>query len=288
MMKQYPKHHYIPVFYLNEWSRPDGRIIKFSRPHGPAIKHDMTSPRKTGYERGLYRIPGVSDDLAEELERGFMGAIDTAAASALQKIKENQFKKWAHAERHAWVRFIVGLLIRNPENLARAKREFSAYVEGNRAEWRAEYETKQRSGDPSFDQLDLLNTERTTLWALQGFIDNKELVLAIGNMSWGMVDVTATKFRFVTSDRPVIRTDGLHKPEGHLVLPISPSRLFVAVNNLSMKRKIERMEPRDIAGNTNKQVVGNAIKYVWAHDFSKEALIRSQMSSNAANDPHFF
>jgi len=43
----------MPVFYLKEWADAEGRLLKFSRPYGDAVKHEPTSPKKTGYERGL-------------------------------------------------------------------------------------------------------------------------------------------------------------------------------------------------------------------------------------------
>jgi hypothetical protein len=52
-MERLRKHHYIPVFYLQQWADAHGRLLKFSRPYGPAVKHEPTSPRKTGYQRGL-------------------------------------------------------------------------------------------------------------------------------------------------------------------------------------------------------------------------------------------
>jgi hypothetical protein len=69
-VQQLRKRHYISVFCIQRWAKDAGRLLKFSRPYGPEVKHEPTSPRKTGYERGLYRVPNVPERLAEVIEHG--------------------------------------------------------------------------------------------------------------------------------------------------------------------------------------------------------------------------
>jgi hypothetical protein len=77
-----PKHHYIPVFYLNEWTRPDGRLTEFSRPTGKDVIPRNTSPKGTGYVRGLYRLDHLAGDAAEAYERLFFSMVDNTAKTA--------------------------------------------------------------------------------------------------------------------------------------------------------------------------------------------------------------
>lgn len=107
-------------------------------------------------------------------------------------------------------------------------------------------------------------------------------------MKWSVCDVGPTKFRFLTSDRPVVMTDGLGYPESHLAVPVSPTILFLATNTEETARSIQAMHPRELVGNCNKQVVRHAMKYVWAPDHSQFALIKAQMSSEAHLDKTWF
>ncbi|MEA2877057.1 MAG: hypothetical protein QOF14_2253 [Hyphomicrobiales bacterium] len=282
---KFPKHHYIPVFYLNQWANANGRLFKFTRPYGTAVKHSLTSPKKTGYERGLYRLPDVPEHLAEALEEKFMKQIDGRAAEALNSLISNDLKDWPHNKRHAWIRFVVGFLIRNPQAVQRAKEEFRRFIEDNQHAWRIEYDAQKKPGDKDFGSIDTINTDRVTLIALQELIDNRPLVLRISEMRWGVVDVSKTKHRLLTSDRPVIRTNGIEKPDGHLALAISPTRIFLACNNVEIERQLRQMPSKDMVRNMNKQVVRNAIKYVWSHDMSNEPLIKGQLSAEAHLDP---
>jgi hypothetical protein len=58
-MSKEPKHHYLPRFYLEQWADDRKRLIEYSR-QGPGnfVKARPTSPRGTGYVRGLNTIPG--------------------------------------------------------------------------------------------------------------------------------------------------------------------------------------------------------------------------------------
>lgn len=107
----------------------------------------------------------------------------------------------------------------------------------------------------------------------------------ISALQWGMVDVSGTKYRLVTFDRPVVRTDGLTKPDSHLAIPLSPTRLFIATNNPQTTAQFQSMPPRDLVMRMNKRVARNAITYVWDTDLTNEALIKGQLSADAGSDP---
>lgn len=280
-MQKLRKHHYIPVFYLNQWADGDGRLLKFSRPYGSVVKHEPTSPKKTGYERGLHRIPDVPEHLAEIIEQKFMTKMDDLAAEALRNFLAGRLEGWTLPRKEAWSRFIVGLMMRNPENLERIKAELKRYG-------RQEYEAARKPGAAPFESIDALHTLKITLLSLETIINNKSLLDKVSSLQWGMVDVAGTGYRFLTSDRPVVRTDGLNKPESHLAVSLSPTRIFIATNNDQTTADFQSMPPRDLVMHMNKRVVRNAIKYVWDTGLANERLIKGQLSADAHGDPVFF
>ncbi len=287
-MAKFPKHHYIPVFYLKQWADANGRLLKFSRPYGETVKHELTSPKKTGYERGLYRVPNLPEDLAEIVEREFMTKMDDLASEVLREFIANVLHGWTLARKEAWSRFIVGLTLRNPENLDRLKAALQCYVDENYDKWRREYEATKKPDARLFGEIDALEPVKATLITLARSINNKSLLDKISGLQWGMVDVAGTKYRLVTSDRPVVRTDGLNKPDSHLAVPLSPTRLFIATNNQRTTTKFQSIPPRDLVMAMNKRVVRNALKYVWDTDLTNERLIKGQLSADAHTDPKFF
>ncbi len=282
-----PKHHYIPVFYLKKWGGADGRLVEFSRPYGSELKTRRPHADGTGYVRGLYRLPGVSDRAAELLETRFFKNVDDFASYALLRLLRRSLDGWKPELRTAWTLFIVSILIRSPKALADIK---ARLMEGLPDEWEKarQQHAAEHPDEPPLGDYSVTQVEQSSLLALQRFIANPVIGTAINRMYWSVCDVSPTKFRFLTSDRPVVMTNGIGDDNAHIALPISPTMLFLATKNVETAREIQRMPFKELVFNCNKQVVRHAVKYVWASNESQVALIRSQMSSEANEDRNFF
>ena len=71
-MPKDPKHHYIPVFYLQQWADAQSRLIKFRRLRPDrAVKTRPTSPSGTGYMRGLYHMDDINPYVVNAVENLF-------------------------------------------------------------------------------------------------------------------------------------------------------------------------------------------------------------------------
>src|SRR5215467_13064135 len=112
------KHHYVPVFYTKEWVGPDGRICEYSRPYD-VVKPRRVHPDGMGYVRGLYTVPRNETRVAEFIEREFFKITDNGAARVLQMLKSGEQIAWTTDTRSTWSRFIISLMLRNPEYVAR-------------------------------------------------------------------------------------------------------------------------------------------------------------------------
>jgi Protein of unknown function (DUF4238) len=90
-MPKAPKHHYIPVFYLQQWADECSRLVEYSR-QGPGgvVKTRPTSPAGTGYVRGLYRIEDVDPSVVNVVETLFLKPSDGLAAEALQSFLQGE------------------------------------------------------------------------------------------------------------------------------------------------------------------------------------------------------
>jgi len=107
-----PKHHYVPVFYLKQWSK-NGKVTAFRRLHDKVVATPKP-PTHTGYVRGLYWLEGADPALANRIETLLMGHIDHSAAIAHQMMLNDSIDNLPRAVRLAWSRFVVGLLLRSP------------------------------------------------------------------------------------------------------------------------------------------------------------------------------
>jgi hypothetical protein len=59
------------------------------------------------------------------------------------------------------------------------------------------------------------------------------------------------------------------RAHSHIVMPISPIHLFVAVNNDQMARRLRSMRPGDLARRSNNLVSEQARKFVYGIDDSQ-------------------
>jgi hypothetical protein len=142
------KHHYIPEFYLKQWAGADGRLCEYARPYDQ-VKAQMKHPGGTGYVRGLYTIKGVPTELEDAFENQFLSIADGTAAVALQVMLQDRTIP-PMREKQAWVRFILTLIHRNPEGVARNFAKLKAYFDGaGPKELLKDYENLKQKDDPS-------------------------------------------------------------------------------------------------------------------------------------------
>ena len=120
-MSKEGRHHYIPIFYLKQWARDNkGRLCEFSEPYD-RVKPRMTHPRGTGYVDGLNTVEGLPPAEARFLEDVFFQIADDAAAQALKMLLSPSPWNFTTKMRSGWSRFIMSLMVRNPESVQKYK-----------------------------------------------------------------------------------------------------------------------------------------------------------------------
>jgi hypothetical protein len=283
-----PHHHYIPVFYLKQWATPEkSRLFEFSRQYRGVVKPRPTSPTGTGYVPGLYRLHGLPEDLAEQVERDFMSFVDNLSNDALQILLGKSNRPMVGKVRSAWSRFITGILFRNPEHISRGRKEIEDEWLRDHETRRAEYEAWKTPEHPEFLEYIIQSTDRATMRLAQMIIDNKQMGTQLNAMRWFVVDTSDVGRPFFTSDRPTIFSNGLQGPDGHIALPISPHRLFVACNQQRQENLIRAIPRRELVKFVNRHIVRRAVKYAWNTDKDELAFVDKHLSREAHLDTFF-
>jgi len=110
MTQQDPKdHHYLPVFYLSRWQGPDGRVVRYYRPHNRVIASAITPPN-TAFEPRLYTLEGFPEEMQQAVEREYMApVVDDPAAKALEILITRNCAALTAKVREAWTRFLLSL-----------------------------------------------------------------------------------------------------------------------------------------------------------------------------------
>jgi Protein of unknown function (DUF4238) len=258
--------------------------VEFCRRYKGVIEPRWTSPDGTGYMRGLNLIPSLPPDQAERFETVILKKVDSRAAEALQKLLSDYRTPWDLKLRSAWTMFLLSVITRNPEAIDRAIRYMQDTTSSAAEKSRKLYDAEKGPHDPPFEEFVVLESKHSALQAILEILNNKQLGIHINKMSWTVHVLKNLRYPLMTSDRPLITTNGIGLPESYVVMPISPSAVFLAVNDPSALTGIQSLTHSEFAELVNLTVVNNAVKYVWATDESQLGFIRKHMSTNVGSD----
>lgn len=287
-----PKHHYIPCFYLKQWTNADGRLTEFSK-QGPAqiVKPRPTSPRGTGYVRGLNTVPGLSLHEAEYLEDVFFKIADDAAARALAILLSPPPWNMSVDERSGWSRFLMSLVHRHPESVEKHGLIAEALYKEALPKIEADYAARRKATDPptyvdfaAYHAFDPAG--RIHIRLLQEVIDSDITGRGLNSLRWTVLHEPYPKHLFLTSDRPVVMTNGLDKPESQLLIPISPRHIFVATNNVETENYIRKVwTDKQLIPQVNERVANQSRKYVWGVSDAQLSFVSRRLGNAWTADP---
>ncbi len=191
--------------------------------------------------------------------------------------------------RSGWSRFIVALHLRHPDAIPELRSAAQSIWHGSGAKSQQQYELIKKPEDPpTYDeylaQRDPLGHVKARVNLIIKSFDNDILGYHLNNMVWAVLNLDDAQNRLLMSDRPVVFSN-LKERYGYTTLPISPAKLFLAVNDRRTLEIFRNMRSDEIVRNTNKFCVQRARKFVWASDRSQERFIGNNMSKNMENTP---
>jgi hypothetical protein len=67
-------HHFIPAFFLAQWTDANGKLIEYTKRAGKVIAKPV-GPRATGFERELYSFPELPADAAQFIEQNMQSEL---------------------------------------------------------------------------------------------------------------------------------------------------------------------------------------------------------------------
>lgn len=278
-------HHYVPVFYLSRWLGEDGRVCRFSRPFGAEVKAKRIVPKGTAFEPNLYSVRGKPEEIASAMESKFMSPIDSKAAIALGLLEaELPDSEWEPGPRSDWSRFIWAQSLRTPQEIQQLKSSVKEAWSREIPELEAKYQELRSDNDPpSVDEyLAHLETGGEDYFALgiaRRLMDHPKIGQIINNMNWVVLRFEDAEIPLLTSDRPVWMTAALTGAEAFMVMPIGPTRLFVAAPEKATLLRLKSRKRRQQAKDVNKLTVQHATQYVYGIDDKMLSFVDKHMST---------
>jgi Protein of unknown function (DUF4238) len=191
----------------------------------------------------------------------------------------------------AWSRFIVGIHLRHPDSMPELRAGAAAQWEADGDKYQAEYEKIRKPTDPAtFDEYiairDPLVKTKMQLNLIIKALDNEFICSHINQMQWTVADFSHAGMELLVSDRPV-EIHALAVPKGIVTIPLTPTKLFIAVNDPASLPMIQKRPAREVIERINLSLVSRARRYVWARDNSQREFIEANMSNSMDQSPFY-
>jgi hypothetical protein len=289
-----PKHHYIPIFYLQRWTAPGSRqLIEYCRRHKDVVVPRPTFPSGTGYVHGLYKLPDAAPGDEYVIETKLMKSIDNWASKALQRMMvDGPFPgKLEPLQALGWCKFLYSLIVRNPEHIDRMQEKMATLDRGEIIEHiQNDYPHIRGPGDPlTFDEYKAAFLEKPfdvpAIRVLPELVRSKRVVGLLASFKWQTQTVNTTKYPLLTFDRPIIMSNGLIQQDAHIVLPISPRRIFIATKTEETLQYFREMKPGELAEAVNNQVTQQARKFVFGCDDRQLRFVAKRLGKRVWSSP---
>lgn len=270
-------HHFTPVFYLKNWIvAPEQKLIEYRRRGDGIIRPRWTGPKGTGYDKDIY---AAADGSVASLEESFMAPADTHAAAAMAVFfSPGKELKWTRKQRSSWSRFIMSMLMRHPDDIAELRKLVDDDWTNLTDEMREQYHQRWQEGMPEkpedwWEQNRETYREAARLQWLQGMIDNEGIGSRLNAMRWNVANVGKGKHKLLTSDRPICMTESLDELDAFVMMPLSPSKVFIGVRRMETLAKIQELTTDELVAEVNLEVVQNARRFVFAADTSQDRFV---------------
>lgn len=182
-------------------------------------------------------------------------------------------------------------MTRHPEAVAKHTEVALALWRESLPHIEALYAQERKANDPpTYEEFALRHGPnpklRTIVRVIQSLIDNADLGQNLNSMRWMVLSNRKPKFELLTSDRPLLLTNGIGKPEGHVILPMSPFHAFVATNNVETEEQIRGLWKAGTAfAQINERVACQSRKYVWGSDDSQLRFVSKRLGRKYTADP---
>jgi hypothetical protein len=260
------KHHHTPVFYLSQWAGDDGQLCEYKRRYRGVLPKRVF-PDKTGYKHGLYSVAGLSPQDRQYVETKYLKRVDGDAAIALTAMLDESLPadQFPPKMKVAWARFLYSLTFRSPNVIKRLQAQMD-----------------QQVADGKIKQPKIPFTAAEVFPSMLG---SPNVIKELIDMAWVTCDLRLSRNTLLTSDRPVIMTNGLMQPGAHIAIPISPRSFFWAYRTEENFQKFAKMNQDDWVEEINNHVVRQAVEFVYGFDDSQTSFIAARFGEQKRATP---
>lgn len=276
------RHHYIPEFYQRKWIGEDKQVERYERINGAVIRRRVF-PSAAGFQEDLYRHPRAEMDEwdAQALEWAIFKKVDDAGAKSLEAMISDRAALRDNLVRSNWAVFLRTMLMRTPYQMTGVLASLEQI-------WRntdisQKYASMRKPGMPETanEFLEMLNPDEAKESAFRMFADaigSDRTTRHIMKLPWKIFDCSTADHDLLLSDHPVVLVP-LETNDGHIAMPLSPTKLLVAATNDRTKAIADSLRPKLTVRVMNKLVVQRAQHCVIARNKAQNFFINKHFGT---------
>lgn len=279
------KHHFLPQFYQRGWAGPDGKVTEFTRPRDQLIAK-RRFPSETGYKPELYSIESRTDPAARQaLEKELMSSVDNGAARFIDHIRKRPGEAMRPEDGDAWATFVVSLLHRTPYMIQKLKKALKQREPQVLADVAPRYDELRSVDDPeSFEEFVAIADPSRLPEAfgklLDTLVNSDRTRRALRSMEWAIATLGAAPFSLMTSDSPLVTSDGIAYRTSFLILPIGPKEIFIGGHRRDVIESFTTQRPRNLALALNDAITRQARSLVIAEDDRQRRFVDNRLGKS--------
>lgn len=280
------RHHYLPEFYQKAWMGDDNKVTVYRRRHGGKLDIQRKARKSIGWERELYSdLSEAEPERRQRVESGFLRRVDSLASDALAEMLSTAAPPSDQARASAWARFLMSLLHRHPARVALLRKAVELDMDETVERVRQQYPELRGENDPeTFEEYIAVSRQRlqdgVLALLLPRIVDSQNVGNALLAMTWGVGTAQRTRFRFVTSDRPLMTSNGLGHRASFLLLPISPQTYFIAARRKETIETFSLSKPDDVIVSVNHALCLQAEEFVISQDEAQARFIDNRLGGS--------
>lgn len=290
------KHHFVPEFYLNAWATSDEsqapRLTYFQWIQG-RLHTTRIAPKGAAYQTDLYA--GVDKDgrKNQSVEKEYFGPkVDDPAAPVIAKMIAGG-QPLSELETEAFARYVLAQRVRTPGYVTHVRQEATLAIDEMAAGLTADYEAIRGQELPAspgeFIQQHMPHLKHYLgIQSLPRLIEQPALLASVLELEWGWGRIESSDRSLLTSDRPIVVTKGLGKPDCIIALPLSPTVAVFAMRDPEKLRRLLNQPARELIGRLNVHVVTQARTFVYARDNFQRSFVEKYFKSPDKQDAETF
>lgn len=263
----------------------DEKLCRYSRPHKEVITRRKSS-EYVGFTDGLYTTGGAPGT-ENELEDKFFKKVDQLSSDAIDQMIAHPGVALPSRLRSAFSTFLMSMMNRTPDRIADLKVRLETEVDKLIVDMQARYDGGERFELPkghTFEET-LLEIRKRAIreeWGklLRRTVTSQSVGTLLNNMEWFTRTLDPASITFLTSDKPVVHSNGLETKQGNLAVPLGPRLLFVATINQAVAKNILDVPDSFLVRRVNHELVCQAREYVYGFDDTQLHFVERRLRNN--------